>query len=227
MQIRAIIPARIGSKGIPEKNLAVVGGLSLVERAILTAKQSSSFSEIIVSSDSDEILDKVLTLGATPHRRPDEFSQDTSKANDVVTDVLDSLGAEVFDDDVFFYIQPTSPFTQVVTLQDILRKILEGSGPVFSARKSDPAQKLLKLDNSMIARSLLNEGKPTENRQSFVSTFIATGGCYAFTVEHFKRWKDIPVLGAMAHLVRWPEDFDIDNQEDLLTAQMIVGLGGI
>jgi CMP-N,N'-diacetyllegionaminic acid synthase len=226
MQTRAIIPARIGSKGIPKKNLAVIDGLSLIERAIETAKESASFSEIIVSSDSDEILDTALALGATPYQRPPEISQDTSKANEVVTHVLGSLSPKVLNDDVFFYLQPSSPFTRAATIQDILRKILQERHPIFSARKSDPAEKLLRLDDSMIAHPLLNDGKPTGNRQSFMPAYIATGSCYAFTVEHFNAWKDVPVLGATAHLVRWPEDFDIDSQEDLLTAQIIAGIRG-
>ena len=77
MNILAIIPARIGSKGLPKKNLLKVGNFSLVERALLTALNSSLITDIIVSSDSSEVIDVVNKYGNfAPFIRPDKLSTD-------------------------------------------------------------------------------------------------------------------------------------------------------
>ena len=74
----AIILARGGSKGIQNKNLQKIGNDTLLERAVNTTLQATIFSQIIVSSDSMEILQKVQSNKIVVHKRSSKNSSDHS-----------------------------------------------------------------------------------------------------------------------------------------------------
>ena len=104
-----LIPARGGSKGIPRKNLAVVGTQSLLQRAVACALGSRKVSVCYVWSDDEEILSKSAAYGAIPLFRQEDASGDAAEARDVVLDFL----AKQHDTDPLakiVYLQPTSPF---------------------------------------------------------------------------------------------------------------------
>jgi N-acylneuraminate cytidylyltransferase len=221
VDLKAVIPARRGSKGIPNKNLQTVGGISLLERIVGTAKEFGVFSEIIVSSNSFPILELAQNLGVSALERPETLSGDKSRAREVVEHVLITREINSKDDQVIFYLQPTSPFTTVDTLSQILTKLQNTKRPVFTARVADPPSKLLVVDEQMLAGAWQENGNPTSNRQEIEETYMATGGCYGFSVGDFYRSGDIPVIGAEAHLVKWPEYIDIDSVDDLNAANLI------
>ncbi len=79
MQAVALICVRAGSKGIPGKNLAEIGGQSLIARAIGAARAVPGISRVIVSTDGDGIAEAALAAGAeVPFRRPAELASDTA-----------------------------------------------------------------------------------------------------------------------------------------------------
>src|SRR3990167_8327256 len=73
LKIIAIIPARAGSKRVPNKNIRNIWGQTLFERAIKIAKLSGIFSDIIATSDSDEYLQMATAIGATIIKRPPDI----------------------------------------------------------------------------------------------------------------------------------------------------------
>lgn len=78
--IVAGIFARGGSKGVPGKNLRVVGGQSLIQRAVIQARQARHVTRVLCSTDSQEIADEAAKYGAeVPWLRPAELAQDTSR----------------------------------------------------------------------------------------------------------------------------------------------------
>jgi N-acylneuraminate cytidylyltransferase len=220
----ALIPARGGSKGLLNKNLQKIGEESLVERIINKAFDSGIFNEIVLSSDSDEILkigDKKNVLAL---RRPDSFSHDHSQAKDVVQHYLDSLEFIPSDETIITYLQPSSPFTSIETIRAINGEFNITKKPTVSVCQSaDPVTKLLYLRPDFSLTSLLPEGNPTQNRQDSIVAYRASGGCYVFSVGDFRISGDIPVLGANGFLVSDLEGFDIDTKLDLEIARFIEG----
>lgn len=88
-KVLGIIPARGGSKGIPNKNLIKIGDYSLLERALFTAMGSNVLSKIIVSSDSKKIIDKANSYGNfAPFTRPSLLATDNAKSLPVIQHAL-------------------------------------------------------------------------------------------------------------------------------------------
>lgn len=100
-----IIPARKGSKRLPNKNLVELNDVPLIGWTIRAAQNSSLISQTVVTSDSDEILNYSASQGIKLlHKRDDALATDQASSVDVVLDVLDKFSAEHI-----VLLQPTSP----------------------------------------------------------------------------------------------------------------------
>lgn len=114
-RVLGIIPARSGSKRLPGKNLRQLGHKTLVERVMEAAVESKRLTQIILSSDADEILrlakpyeSKIKAL-----KRPENISRDESTAIEYVGHTLHEMKSEgVPEPDYIVIIQPSSPFTR-------------------------------------------------------------------------------------------------------------------
>jgi len=125
MKILAIIPARAGSKRVPNKNIRSFAGTSLTQLAIEHALGSTLITDIVLSSDSDEILRVAKEIkGVTPVKRPPEFAADESPAIDYVRHALVRLENA-----------SEAPYTMVV--------ILQPSSPLRTSADIDSTIKLL------------------------------------------------------------------------------------
>jgi CMP-N,N'-diacetyllegionaminic acid synthase len=116
----ALIPARGGSKGIPRKNLTLLGGQPLIAWTIESALASGVFDRLIVSTDDPEIAEVARREGAeVPFLRPTEFAGDVAPAIGVIRHALEALGLGVVDSSPSVtYLQPTSPFRTAAHLRE-------------------------------------------------------------------------------------------------------------
>ena len=132
MRILAVIPARAGSKGIPNKNIRIVGGHPLIYYVINNALKSSLITDIIVTTDSPEVQIIAKQMGVNVKWR------DKNLCGDAVT--LDSVIADAIPEGDWDYIvtmQPTSPTLQSVTLDKaILYTVSNELDTVISAINS-------------------------------------------------------------------------------------------
>ena len=103
----ALIPARAGSKGVPDKNIALLKGVPLIDYTINAALDSQLFDEVVVSSDGDSILNRADALGVLPLRRPKEYSEDNSSSDSVIEHVINTRKYKYSDS--IMLLQPTSP----------------------------------------------------------------------------------------------------------------------
>ena len=102
--IIGLIPARGGSKGVPNKNIKTICGKPLIVWTIEKAKRSRLLDKVIVSTDSDAIAEIAQKAGAEILKRPDYLATDTASTQDVMVHALQSFPA-----DTLVLLQPTSP----------------------------------------------------------------------------------------------------------------------
>ncbi|MGD9137316.1 MAG: acylneuraminate cytidylyltransferase family protein, partial [Desulfobacterales bacterium] len=109
--IVALIPARSGSKRVPDKNIRPLAGHPLIAYSITAALQSRVFSAVIVSTDSNRYADIAEYYGAeVPFMRPADFAGDSSPDIEWVTYTMDQLRKTGRKYDCFSILRPTSPF---------------------------------------------------------------------------------------------------------------------
>ncbi|MFG2377184.1 cytidylyltransferase domain-containing protein [Streptomyces sp. NPDC048504] len=131
-RVLAVIPARGGSKGVPAKNLAPVGGVPLVARAVRECRASRLVTDVVVSTDDQAIAAAARQAGAEVVLRPAAIAGDTATSEAAVLHAMDAHealhGSAV---DVVLLVQCTSPF--------IVREDVDGIVNAIVANGADTA----------------------------------------------------------------------------------------
>ena len=216
-----LIPARAGSKGVPNKNLRVLGSQTLVERAVTTALQIKAINQLWVSSDSQQILDIASRLGASPHLRSSASSSDDATAAQVIKEFIVDVKANPRD--IIMYLQPTSPFRTQRNIEDSLDLFFEeGCCPLVSVRSmtQHPAKALRFLPNGKVTPAGLDV-QPNSNRQTLPDYLYPNGAIYIFYVADFLDSEEVPLEGSVPYFMSELESMDIDSESDLLICERL------
>jgi len=124
-KILAIIPARGGSKGVPGKNIKLLNGKPLLGYTSEIALQSKYLSEVILSSDDNQIIEVAKSLGIkVPFVRPTELAQDNTPTIDVIVHALQWYETQNVFFDAVCVLQVTSPFRTVAFLDKAIEKFI-------------------------------------------------------------------------------------------------------
>jgi N-acylneuraminate cytidylyltransferase len=126
MEILAIIPARGGSKGIPRKNIKLLGGIPLIAYSIAAGLQSTSINRVVVSTDDDKIAKYASLYGAeVPFMRPDKLAEDNTTDLPVLKHAIDWLETnESYKPDIIVMLRPTSPFRPLNCLNEAINHLV-------------------------------------------------------------------------------------------------------
>lgn len=218
----ALIPARGGSKGVPEKNMQEILGKTLVRMAIESAQESKVFDEIWVSSDDDTTLQHSLTLGARAHLRSAAASSDVATANDAVFDFLNSETKSPLT--TLCYLQPTSPLRTGESIRaSIELHRARNFSPVIGVKYATelPEKLFIRLKNGTL-RSFLSGKTQNTNRQEAPEYLYPNGSIYVFRIQDFNAADGFPLTSAVPLLMNQLESLDIDTNEDLVFARKLM-----
>jgi CMP-N-acetylneuraminic acid synthetase len=127
LRVLAVVPARGGSKGIPRKNLQLLGGKPLVVHAVETASAARVVSRVVCSTDDPEIAQVARAAGAeVPFLRPAELARDSSEDWPVFVHALDWLEQhEQWIPDLIVNLRPTSPLRRPRHVDEAVDLLLE------------------------------------------------------------------------------------------------------
>jgi CMP-N,N'-diacetyllegionaminic acid synthase len=218
VKVLGIIPARGGSKGIPNKNLAELGGRPLIAWTFDSAR-SSSLDRVIVSTDSKEIADVSKLNGIeVPFIRPENISDDSAKTIDVVNHALDEI-TESFE--AVMVLQPTSPFR---TSEDIDRSILllENSSADSVISVVDVGgyhpRKMKYLINGLLIDPPFGELHEHQPRQQLEPVYIRNGVIYLTRVATLRQ-NSFKGNSCLAYVMDRSRSVNIDEPLDLVLAE--------
>ncbi len=221
-----IIPARGGSKGIPRKNLRTVGGISLIGRAVRTARTACSMlggGRVVVDSDDEEILAEGRRWGAeTPYIRPKALAGDASSSDEVLRHALHQLEIASTDTCPVVLMQATSPLTPPEHVVDAITLFRRHGDPVESVCTPDhhPAW-THRLDGMGHLIPVLPE-HATTRRQDLPSVVRETGAVYVVSAADVLAKQPLVQPGRTRAIQLDPRlAVDIDHEHDLAAADAL------
>ncbi|WP_432102395.1 cytidylyltransferase domain-containing protein [Streptomyces sp. bgisy091] len=233
--VLAVIPARGGSKGVPAKNLARVGGVPLVARAVRACLSSPEVTDVVVTTDDPAISDAAKAAGealgesARLHcvQRPAAIAGDTATSEAAVLHALHSYetAAHGRKADVVLLVQCTSPF--------ITREDIDGVAAAVAREGADTAVTVAPFhgfvwrDGSQVEDDTygVNHDKAVRpRRQDRPQDYLETGAAYAMDVEGFRTHRH----RFFGHTALVPTDparvLEIDDPHDLARARALAPL---
>ncbi|MCH5224934.1 MAG: acylneuraminate cytidylyltransferase family protein [Muribaculaceae bacterium] len=180
-----LIPARSGSKGIPQKNLKPFCGESLVSRAVRQALECASDGDVVfVSTDSPDIAAEAGKHDVeTPFLRPLELASDSASTYSVIIHVLEEFHRRGTDFDRVILLQPTSPFRTEEDIKKATQLWRPGIDMVVSVclSKSNPYYNLFEEDGDGFLKISKGDGEFTR-RQDAPKVWEYNGAVYVMSV---------------------------------------------
>lgn len=212
----AIIPARGGSKRLPNKNSLLLGGVPLIAHSIIAAQQNSNIiDDVYVSTDNPQIKEIALAYGAKVIDRPAHLSGDLEPTITALKHVVDNIGFEV---DAVFLLQPTNPLRPADLISDAYKNFIENKvDSLMTVTRNH--QKFGKIVNNVFIPFNYTIGQRSQDLEPL---YFENGLLYIIISELIKAEKitganHFPML--VNHLFA---NVDIDTQEDFDYAEYLI-----
>ncbi len=212
----AVIPARGGSKGVPGKNVAPVGGFPLVARAVRAARNARRVDRVLVSTDDPLIAEAARSAGAEVVHRPRALAGDTASSESAILHAIDAAAPEA---DVAVLVQCTSPFVTGADIDAVAGAVADGGADsALTAARSHGF--LWRPDGSGINHDptgrLRRQDRPVE--------LLETGAAYAMRVEGLRRTGHRFFGRILPVCVDAARTLEIDEPGDLERARLLASL---
>lgn len=224
MNILAIITARGGSKGIPQKNMRKINGKPLIEYSIKTAKSSKFVNKILVSTDDKKTANFSKSKNIeVPFLRPKKLAQSKSRTIDVINHTLEFLKInEKYIPDIITILQPTSPLRSVTEIDKSIQ-MLKNNKTISSVLgvvevKNHPFL-CFKLKNSFLS-PYKSDFQKFYQRQKFPSFYYPTGSIYTFWNKTLTKYGNIYGPKIKPLKINIENSIDIDTSFDLFQTEM-------
>lgn len=219
-KIIAMIPARLGSKRVPKKNLRYLGEKPLITYIIEAAQESKVFDEIYVNTESDEIGEYARKCGVKYYKRPESLSSDKTINDEFTLDFMENVKG-----DILIQLLPTSPFISPEEISQFVKKMMDSR-----------VDTLVSVVDHQIACVYENQGvnfsrtEPHRSSQTMTPVrsyaTVLMGWTYESFLKNMKKF-GYAYHGPSGEVGYFPlkgiSTIDIDNEEDFDLAEAALG----
>lgn len=223
--VLGVVPARRGSKGIPDKNMQLVQGKTLIAHAaaVLSARECSWIDRRIISTDSSLYADEGVRNGLeAPFLRPAELSDDRAGAVETITHaVAEAERRYKAHFDIVLILEPTSPLRRPEDIVGTVELLLStGADSVVSVSPVDSKfhpDKLLAVGPAGELSFYSRQGAGIHYRQALNTLYYRNGACYAVKVSALREKRAIITDNSRAFIIdRFMMNIDAPGELDLL-----------
>lgn len=226
MKTLYLIPARGGSKGIPGKNIKLLGGKPLIKYSIELARKFASDNDICVSTDDTGIAEVAEKMGLkVPFIRPAELATDKSGTYEVLIHAVDFYASKGINYDRIVLLQPTSPFRNIEDVENCLKKYTNDIDMVVTVKEcsSNPYYNCFEVNNEGYLQISKGDGKYTR-RQDAPKAWEYNGAVYVINIKSLRKNK----LGEFKHRImsEMPasRSLDLDTEFDWIIAEKMIDI---
>ncbi len=220
MKVIALVPARCGSRGFQNKNIAKIKTATLIELAVRVGLDCDIVDDVYISTDSKEYEDIALNAGADSlGLRPDKLATDTAKSVDVVIDFLNRLEKQY---DYLVLLQPTAPMRNPEDISNMVYKLRDSNAQaIVSVEKIDEPHpdKLKKISEDGFIQSFLQNTTSEISRQLLSDVYKLNGAIYIVKCNTVLSEKTLLPDKTLPYVM--PGSINIDSQFDF---NIILGL---
>ncbi len=224
----AIIPARGGSKGLPDKNIRLLHGHPLIEYTIKSAKNSKYLDTCIVSTDSQKIANISKKCGANvPFLRPDILATDTATTFDAVKHAIEYYMDNYNERfDYIVLLEPTSPLREDDDIDNMICKIVEKEelfDSIISIGEVDEHPSILKkiMPNGSIL-PYCEDLKTTSRRQDNDIAYFPYCVAYIAKMDVFLEEKTFYTKRNTYYKIKKHQCYEIDDIYNFLSIENIM-----
>lgn len=227
MRILGLIPARGGSKGVPGKNIKLLGEKPLIQYTSDIALKSDFLSKVILSSDDDKIISVAKNIGLeVPFKRPNKLAEDQSPTLPVILHALEYFESKGEFFDAVCLLQVTSPFRTVSFLDKAIQQFIEkGTDSLVSVLEVPHEYNphwTFELDENNLLKIATGEEDIITRRQSLPKAFHRDGSLYITKTSVLKEQNSL--YGKTISHIESPKELyvNIDTLEDWRKAEKLV-----
>jgi|688.fasta_scaffold277714_2 CMP-N,N'-diacetyllegionaminic acid synthase len=229
MEVLAIIPARGGSKGIPNKNIKLLNGIPLLEYTTTSAIKSKFINRIILSTDDKNIADLGIKLGVeVPFLRPSSLAKDDTPSLPVFINTLEELEKrEGYKPDVIIVLQPTSPLRSTIHIDEAMELYLSRSCDSLVSICDVPHNmnpfSVMKMNSENMLDVFLEYDESNNLRQKKPKFFARNGAAiYIFNYDCLMRKNSIYGDSILGYKMNKISSIDIDDEFDWEIASLFL-----
>ncbi len=229
MKVLTVIPAKIGSTRLPEKNIRKLAGKPLINYTIETAIESDVCGEIMVSTDSEKVAEIARRAGANvPFMRPCHLGRDPYGVVDVCLHVLEEYEKRNNFFDTLVILLPTSPFRSAKDIKNSLRMFTETGAEFLMSVSEFEHNPFAALVEDQFNPNIMRPSFPAfvgKKRHELPDTYRANGAICIVSVSAFKKARTYYGEPLFAYKMPWHRSVDIDTENDFLFAEFLIERG--